>query len=143
MEIYKVIIDNNGVVRWFDQRGNLHREGGFPAVEFPDGSKRYYEHGKRHRIDGPAVLNSDGTNQWWIDDKQLSEEKFDDRNKKGMKPFNKYYEEVGLNNIKLITLRQELETIYASFNPLLHTHGFQCSIIPKNIIGDTEPKFCS
>jgi hypothetical protein len=102
MEIYKVIIDNNGVVRWFDQRGNLHREGGFPAVEFPDGSKRYYEHGKRHRIDGPAVLNSDGTNQWWIDDKQLSEEKFDDRNKKGMKPFNKYYEEVGLNNIKVV-----------------------------------------
>ena len=40
-----------------------HREDG-PAIEWVDGDKDWYKHGKRHREDGPAV-ECDGVKRWF------------------------------------------------------------------------------
>ena len=43
--------------QWYYKNGDqsiLHREDG-PAVEYNNGIKFWYLHGKRHRADGPAV----------------------------------------------------------------------------------------
>ena len=32
----------------------------------------FNEDGKRHREDGPAVILSDGTEEWWLNNKKLS-----------------------------------------------------------------------
>lgn len=64
---YKVTIDSEGTVTWKDADGHVHREGG-PAVEWKDGSKEWYKHGKRHREDGPACEYANGTKHWYVDD---------------------------------------------------------------------------
>ena len=46
----------------------LHREGG-PAVENSDGSKEWYINGKPHREDGPAIESSDGSKEWLLNGK--------------------------------------------------------------------------
>jgi hypothetical protein len=47
-----------GVERWYNELGQLHREGN-PAVVFAEIVKVWYYYGKRHRLDGPAlVINS-------------------------------------------------------------------------------------
>jgi hypothetical protein len=35
-----------------------------------NGREEYYQNGKRHRIDGPAVIYSDGRTEYWINDKR-------------------------------------------------------------------------
>lgn len=62
--------------------GKLHRVDG-PAVEYPDGRKRWYQDDKLHRLDGPAIEYPYGTKEWWLgtkewwlDGKQLSEKEF-------------------------------------------------------------------
>lgn len=50
--------------RWTNSKGELHRTDG-PAVEYPHGTKCWYENGLYHRTDGPAIENSDGTKQWY------------------------------------------------------------------------------
>lgn len=58
--------------------GFLHREDG-PAIENDDGKKQskvWYINGYKHRIDGPALEFSDGYKEWWINDKQLTEEEY-------------------------------------------------------------------
>ena len=45
------------------QNGKLHRLDG-PAIEYFDGSEEYYQNGELHRLDGPAVEWSDGTKKW-------------------------------------------------------------------------------
>ena len=67
----------NGYKAWY-QNGKLHRTDG-PAVEYPDGSESWYQNGKLHRTDGPAIEWPEwpnGVKEWWIDDKQLTEEEF-------------------------------------------------------------------
>jgi hypothetical protein len=63
---------------WFmDDRAisvnNLHRIGG-PAIERDDGRKEWYENGKRHRIDGPAIepFATLHTNIFWIEGRPFS-----------------------------------------------------------------------
>ena len=67
-------VGSDGVKMWF-QNGKLHRLDG-PAVERLDGSKAWYQNGKLHRLDGPAVEYPDGTKMWYINGKQYSEKKF-------------------------------------------------------------------
>ena len=38
------IINQFGTKIWYNEQGQLHREDG-PAVEYADGSKRWYQHG--------------------------------------------------------------------------------------------------
>ena len=74
METYEVKVDSYGSKLWY-QNGKLHRLDG-PAVEEADGSKRWYQNGKLHRLDGPAVEEADGTKEWWIEGTFYTEERF-------------------------------------------------------------------
>ncbi len=68
MQTYKVMVDKNKTIRWFNDKGELHRLDG-PAVEFADGSKEWYVDDKRHRLDGPAFEWSDGSKVWYVNGK--------------------------------------------------------------------------
>ena len=50
---------------WY-QNGKLHREDG-PAIEYANGDKIWYKNGKYHRTDGPAVEYANGHKAWYID----------------------------------------------------------------------------
>ena len=59
----------DGTKYWF-QNGKQHRLDG-PAVEFADGSKYWCQNGKLHRLDGPAVEHIDGSKRWYKNDKRV------------------------------------------------------------------------
>jgi len=46
----------------------LHRDGG-PALIDADGTKEWWVDGKRHRLDGPAIESADGSKVWYKDGK--------------------------------------------------------------------------
>lgn len=97
----KRVVDEKGIVRYFNSKGQLHREDG-PALIKADGEKNWFRNGKIHRDNGPAVEEPDGTkawyrdglqhredgpalelpmfggiaDEWWIDGKQLTREQF-------------------------------------------------------------------
>ena len=64
----------DGTKAWY-RKGDLHREDG-PAYEGADGSKEWYRNGKCHREDGPAVERADGTREYWLSGKRMTEEEF-------------------------------------------------------------------
>jgi hypothetical protein len=47
-----------------DDHDQLHREDG-PALISTDGTQQWYWHGWLHRDDGPAVIEPDGTQKWY------------------------------------------------------------------------------
>jgi len=59
-------IDKYGTKRWFNESGQLHRDGDKPAVVWADGDKFWYRNGKRHR-DGnkPALERPNGDKFWY------------------------------------------------------------------------------
>ena len=61
----------NGNKRWYLD-GKRHREDG-PACTCPDGYKTWWLDGERHRTDGPALEYPNGTKQWWLNGKELTE----------------------------------------------------------------------
>jgi hypothetical protein len=63
-----LIIDVNGIKRWYNQNGQLHRLNG-PAVEYTDGSKEFYQNDQRHRQDGPAFEDIYGFKIWYQNDR--------------------------------------------------------------------------
>ena len=65
MKTYKVIVDEYGAIRWYNEAGQLHREGG-PAIEYADGTKVWYLNGQYHREDGPAIEWADGSKFWYL-----------------------------------------------------------------------------
>jgi hypothetical protein len=103
METYKVTVDCNKNIRWYNDKDQLHRldgpaaewpDGhkqwyvddklhrlGGPAVEYADGSKEWYVDDKRHRLDGPAIEDADGYKAWWVDDKKMTEKEFNEYTK--------------------------------------------------------------
>jgi hypothetical protein len=75
MKTYKVTVDSNKTIRWYNEVDLLDREDG-PAIEWVNGTKIWYINGKRHRIDGPAMEWANGTKAWYLDGKQLTEKEF-------------------------------------------------------------------
>ena len=76
----ELIVGNwgNGAKYWY-QNGKLHRLDG-PAIEYPNGTKYWYQNGKLHRTDGPAYEQPDGgIKQWFIEGKHYSEQAFNQR----------------------------------------------------------------
>jgi hypothetical protein len=59
----KIIKDNEEY--WFDYNGFLHRDNA-PAI-INSISISYYQHGLRHRLDGPACIWHDGDETWFTD----------------------------------------------------------------------------
>lgn len=45
----------------------------------PNGSKYWYQEGKLHRLNGPAVEYANGDKYWYIEGKRLSEAEFNSR----------------------------------------------------------------
>ncbi len=62
------LIDIGGNIYYYNDQGDSHRDDGL-AVEYVDGSKIWFQHGKLHREDGPAIEYVGGDNQWWYNDK--------------------------------------------------------------------------
>jgi len=62
-------INKDGTRYWFDSEKQRHREDG-PAVEFAQGSKYWYKHGRRHRNNGPAVELINGFKEWFKEGKR-------------------------------------------------------------------------
>ena len=77
MKTYKVVVDDNGDISWFNESNQLHREEG-PAVEYSDGEKRWYRNDKLHREDGPAVEMPDGTKEWYLNEYFYTESEYND-----------------------------------------------------------------
>ena len=77
MQTYKVIVDRNKNIYWYNDKDEYHRLDG-PAFEYADGSKEWFFNGKRHRLDGPAIEWLDDYKEWWVNDKQMTEEEFNE-----------------------------------------------------------------
>ena len=80
MQKYTVLVNTYGDREWY-QNGKLHREDG-PAIEWSDGNREWYKNGKLHRLDGPAVEDADGYKVWYIEGKELTKKEFNNRNNK-------------------------------------------------------------
>lgn len=103
MKTYKVTVNKEGTIRWYNEKGEYHREDGpaiersngdkywfingklhredGPAKEWSNGNKYWFINGKCHREDGPAVEYSDGEKCWYLNGKELTEEEFNNRTK--------------------------------------------------------------
>jgi hypothetical protein len=68
MQTYKVTVDRDKTIRWYNDKKELHRLDG-PAIEDADGDKEWWVNGKRHRLDGPAIEWADGYKGWWVEGK--------------------------------------------------------------------------
>jgi hypothetical protein len=69
---YTVKVNTNRDKYWYlnDKR---HREDG-PAIEDSDGTKSWYLNGKLHREDGPAIEYPNGHKEWWLNGNKLTEQ---------------------------------------------------------------------
>jgi len=56
--------------------GRRHREGDLPAVEWQNGDKEWWIHGKLHRENGPAVESAIGYKWYCLDNQGYSEEDY-------------------------------------------------------------------
>jgi hypothetical protein len=61
----------DGTKKWY-LNDKLHREDG-PAVEYSNGTKYWYLNDKLHREDGPAIEWAIGTKSWWLHGKEVTE----------------------------------------------------------------------
>ena len=68
MQTYKVTVDQEKTIRWYNDKDQLHRLDG-PAIEGANGYKAWYVEGKCHRLDGPAVEYADGYKAWYVEGK--------------------------------------------------------------------------
>ena len=66
---------SDGTVVYRNAVGQTHRIDG-PAVVDPDGSLMWYRNGKLHRTDGAAVVFPTGDLHWFLNGEELSEEDF-------------------------------------------------------------------
>jgi hypothetical protein len=70
-----------GAKAWY-RNGKLHREEGpamarqRPTVDKPPLGKSWYRKGKRHREEGPAVEYADGRKEWYRHGKELTAAEF-------------------------------------------------------------------
>jgi hypothetical protein len=55
---------SGGIQHWY-LHDKLHRDDGGPAVINSDGSTEWWINGERHRTDGPALINSKGSH-WYF-----------------------------------------------------------------------------
>jgi hypothetical protein len=55
----------------------FHKEDG-PAIEYINGNKAWYIHGKLHREDGPAREGFNGFNFWYLEGNIIKEKDFEE-----------------------------------------------------------------
>ena len=71
-------VGSHGTTTYRNHLGQKHRVHG-PAIIYPGGEKRWYQHDRLHREDGPAVIYWDGIQRWLLNGKYLTEEQFNER----------------------------------------------------------------
>ena len=70
-------VDEEGTQRFYHpETKQLHRIDG-PAIIHSNGSEIWCQNGRYHREDGPAVIYADGEQQWWLNDIKMTELQFD------------------------------------------------------------------
>lgn len=76
VEFYDKGEDTSGVkVRWVNEAGKRSSpDNDTPAIEWYSGTKLWCEDGQLHRLDGPARICIDGTEEYWLDGKIYSKE---------------------------------------------------------------------
>lgn len=57
-------VDEDGTICYYNSDDQLHRIHG-PAVIFTDGGQQWFRNGVLHRTNGPAVIHSDGHMGWY------------------------------------------------------------------------------
>jgi hypothetical protein len=63
-------IDCYGNKRWFNAKGECHRDNDLPAIEDINGNKAWYVNGERHRDnDLPATESTYGYKEWFVNGK--------------------------------------------------------------------------
>ena len=65
---------------WFNQDGKRHREDG-PALIDAGGNKYWYRNDRRHREDGPAIEFANGNKLWYLNGRPHSETEFNEKMK--------------------------------------------------------------
>lgn len=61
---YTVWEYSNRTYVWENEDGERHRDGG-PAVEYSNGTRKWFQHDKLHRDDGPAIVHANGTKKYY------------------------------------------------------------------------------
>lgn len=70
---------SDGKCGWY-KNGNLHREDRdenglmLPAVLEASGVRAWYKNGSLHREDGPAIIDKDGREFWYIDNREMKKQ---------------------------------------------------------------------
>ena len=85
------VIKNKHVTKYYNDNGELHRDGDLPAIERANGTKKWYIDDKLHRENGAAIEWSDGYKKWYIDDYNYTEEVYDFIMRRRRKIYFKYY----------------------------------------------------
>ena len=71
-----------GAIIYRNSRGQRHRVGG-PAVILSDGTQMWFRNGFAHRIDGPAVICANGNVSWYLSGNRLTQQEFNSCIKSG------------------------------------------------------------
>lgn len=58
-------VSEDGVKSWSTTDGDYHKENE-PAITFPDGSEEWWFKGWKHRIDGPAFIDTSNKRIQWF-----------------------------------------------------------------------------
>lgn len=58
-------IDSSGTIRWYDEKGQIHRDNDLPAIVRSNGTQEWWVKHKMHREgDLPAFIGSQGARIW-------------------------------------------------------------------------------
>lgn len=68
------------VTQWYEdpEMTSLHRDGDLPAVEYKMGDKEWWNHGLLHRVTGPAIVNADGSEYYYLNGNEYTEKQWKD-----------------------------------------------------------------
>ena len=71
-------VNQGGTIRYRNHLGQMHRVYG-PAVIRTNGDQEWRQNGQLHREDGPAVIYWDGIQRWFLNCKELTQYEFNGR----------------------------------------------------------------
>ena len=69
--------DNYANIIYFKKGTYIKHNPYGPAIIYKDGYKGYFIEGKRHRLDGPAMMWLNGNGSYCINDEYLTKEEFE------------------------------------------------------------------
>ena len=72
MKTIELKVCSDDTKAWY-QNGKFHREDG-PAIEYANGCKYWFQNDQLHREDGPAIEYEDGRKAWYQNGKFIRRE---------------------------------------------------------------------